>query len=126
MSYSEDRADARTMNAVYVILGFAVVAIAVAFLFYSSGKSSTSPETKIVVHDQASPAPSSPQVIVTPGPSGPAGVQGNQGAPGASGANGASGADGANGDPGPQGDTGRTGKPGTPAPDPNAATTTTG
>lgn len=94
MSYSEDRADSRSLTAVVlVILGIAVVALIFYFAVYAPSRSG--PETVIV---QPSAAP------------GPAGAPG---APGATGTQGATGGTGATGAPGVQGDPG---DPGTPPP----------
>ncbi|MEX2244729.1 MAG: hypothetical protein WD716_12905 [Fimbriimonadaceae bacterium] len=85
MSYSEDRADSRSLTAVVlVLLGIAVAAMVLYFALWSPSRNDT-------------------DIIVTPttqGPAGPAGVQGAQGTQGVQGTQ---------GEQGQQGTTGTTG-----------------
>lgn len=93
MSYSEDRADSRSMTAVVlVLLGIAVAALVLYFALWAPARSAA-PDT----------------VIVTPptqGPAGAPGAPGPTGAPGTTGAPGMPGAQGMTGEPGAQGGTG--------------------
>ncbi len=89
MSYSEDRADSRSLTAVVlVLLGIAVAAIILYFAWWQ---------------------PSRTNVIVTPGIQGPAGEQGAQGIQGSQGSQGNQGNQGNQGQQGQQGTTGTTG-----------------
>lgn len=94
MSYSEDRADSRSLTAVVlVLLGVAVIALIFYFAVWAPAR--TGPDTVIV------------QPSAAPGPAG---------APGAPGMQGATGGTGAPGSPGMQGQQGDPGDPGTPPP----------
>jgi hypothetical protein len=92
MSYSEDRADSRSLTAVALfLLGIAVIALLAYFAWWAPSR--TPSET----------------VIVTPSASAPAGPPGAQGAPGMSGPQGEQGAPGGQGS---QGMPGQAGPPG--------------
>jgi hypothetical protein len=71
MSYSEDRADSRTLTAVVIILlGMAVIALVFYFAWWS-----TSRDTDIIVTPPVQGPPGQPG---QPGPPGPPGPPGNQ------------------------------------------------
>lgn len=96
LSYSEDRADSRSMTAVVLTL-LGVVAVAMILYFAVWAPSRGGSDT----------------VIVTPGPAGPAGTDGEQGAPGSQGAQGNQGMLGNQGNQGNQGTQGNQGNQGT-------------
>jgi hypothetical protein len=99
MSYSEDRADSRSLTAVVLILlGIAVVGI---ILYFAVFKQAPVTDTVVVTPGAQNPQP--PVII-----QGPAGAAGAPGSPGASGADGAAGQQGADGAAGSSNTTGST------------------
>jgi len=106
MSYSEDRADSRSLTAVVlVLLGVAVVGLVLYFSLWSPTRNG--PETVIVQPSVQGPAgaPGETGAQGAPGMTGEPGMPGAQGGQGAAGASGAAGAAGAAG----SGTTGETG-----------------
>lgn len=78
MSYSEDRADARTLTStVLILLGIAVAAAVLYFAWWSPSR-----DTDIIVTPPAQGPPGQPG---QPGPPGPPGPPGNQGTTGTTG-----------------------------------------
>ncbi|MEX2243084.1 MAG: hypothetical protein WD716_04465 [Fimbriimonadaceae bacterium] len=79
MSYSEDRADSRTLTAVVIILlGMTVIALVFYFAWWSPSR-----ETDIIVTPPAQGPPGQPGQQGPPGPPGPPGNQGTTGTTGA-------------------------------------------
>src|SRR5687768_12848683 len=86
MSYSEDRADQRSLTTVFVMLAFVAVALVVGFMLYTQAQRPADPAVIVpVVSSPNAPAQNPPNIIVTPGPAGAAGAAGPAGAAGSPG-----------------------------------------
>lgn len=110
MSYSEDRADSRSLTAVVLVLvGVAAVGIILYFAVWSPSHDSA--QTVIVQPNSAGPA-GAPGVSGATGVQGAAGAQGTTGTPGSTGTQGNTGNQGDQGAKGTQGDQGSTGAQG--------------